>query len=126
MQEKIVNITTNGNTSDRVLYIVTITEYRRATAHGAYSNAEEAHTVLRWQSNDRPVPMDIMEASDWFHIDSHRRTLNTEQAESIAAYTESRKHISNEQRSEEAFERRAAFGPGEDVVNIFTGERYTT
>jgi len=70
--------------------------------------------------------MDIMEASDWFHIDSHRQTLNTEQAESIAAYIESRKHISDEQRAEEAFERRAAFGPGEDVVNIFTGERYTT
>jgi hypothetical protein len=126
MREKIVNITINGNTSDRVLYIVTITESKRANAYGAYSNAEEAHTVLRWQSNDRPVPMDIMEASEWSHIDSHRRTHNAEQAASIVEYIESRKHISDEQRAEEAFERRAAFGPGEDVVNIFTGERYTT
>ena len=126
MQEKTVNITINGNTPDRVRYIVTITEYRRAIAYGAYSNAEEAHTVLRWQSNDRPVPMDIMEASEWSHIDSHRLTHNAEQAASIAEYIESRKHISDDQRAEEAFERRAAFGPGEDVVDVFTGERYTT
>ena len=126
MQEKTVNITINGNTPDRVLYIVAITERGRTYTSEAYSNAEEAHTVLRWQSNDRPVPMDIMEASEWFHIDSHRRTHNAEQAASIAEYIESRKHISDEQRAEEAFERRAAFGPDEDVVNVLTGERYRT
>jgi hypothetical protein len=70
--------------------------------------------------------MDIMKHSDWCHIDAHRCILDKESAASIAAYIESRKHISDEQRAEEAFERRAAFGPGEDVVNIFTGERYTT
>jgi len=126
MREKIVDITRTGAYRNRALYSVTITESGRTSTYEAYSNDEVCHTVLRWESNDRCVPMDIMEASDWFHIDSHRQTLNTEQAESIAAYIESRKHISDEQRAEEAFERRAAFGPGEEIVNVLTGERYTT
>jgi hypothetical protein len=31
-----------------------------------------------------------------------------------------------EAEAEEAFERRAAFGPGVTVVNVLTGKRYTT
>jgi hypothetical protein len=31
-----------------------------------------------------------------------------------------------EQEAEQAFERLAAFGPGVDVVNILTGQRYRT
>ena len=31
-----------------------------------------------------------------------------------------------EQIAEERFEARAAMGPGVDMVNMFTGERYTT
>jgi hypothetical protein len=34
--------------------------------------------------------------------------------------------MTDEQRAEEAFEMRAAFGPGETVVDIVTGERFYT
>jgi cytochrome c553 len=43
-------------------------------------------------------------------------------AKNIAAYIESQKNRSAEQRAEELFEMRAAFGAGEKVVNVITGE----
>lgn len=42
--------------------------------------------------------------------------------ESITAYRAARAQMTDEERAEELFEMRAAFGPGERVVNIFTGE----
>jgi len=38
----------------------------------------------------------------------------------------SEQSMSDEARAEQAFEMRAAFGPGETVVNILTGTKYTT
>ena len=45
---------------------------------------------------------------------------------SIAEYIEAQRNRSAEQRAEERFEARAAHGPGVKMVNIITGERYTT
>ena len=42
----------------------------------------------------------------------------------IAAYIEAQKNRTPEQIAEERFEARAAFGAGEKVVNIITGETY--
>lgn len=44
----------------------------------------------------------------------------------LGAYREARANMTDEQRAEEAYEMRAAFGPGETVVDIFTGERFYT
>ena len=44
----------------------------------------------------------------------------------IAEYINNQRNRSAEAVAEERAEARAAFGPGETVVNIFTGERYTT
>jgi hypothetical protein len=44
----------------------------------------------------------------------------------LAEYTIAQKNRTAEQIAEERFEARAAMGPGVDMVNIFTGERYTT
>lgn len=41
----------------------------------------------------------------------------------IADYKRGRAAMSPEQKAEEAYERRAAFGPGVKTVNILTGER---
>jgi len=37
-----------------------------------------------------------------------------------------RKLAREDAAAEEAYEMRAAFGPGEEIVNIFTGKRYYT
>lgn len=44
----------------------------------------------------------------------------------IKEYVAARAGRTPEQLAEEAFERRAAFGPGVEVVNVITGERITT
>jgi hypothetical protein len=44
----------------------------------------------------------------------------------LAEYTNAQKNRTAEQIAEERWEARAAFGPGETIVNVFTGERYTT
>lgn len=44
----------------------------------------------------------------------------------LKEYTVAQKNRSAEQIREERFEARAAFGPGETVVNVITGEKYTT
>ena len=41
-------------------------------------------------------------------------------------YRKARANISDEQRREEAVERRAAFGPGHNVVDVITGEVFRT
>ena len=44
----------------------------------------------------------------------------------LAEYTNAQKNRTAEQIEEERWEARAAFGPGETIVNMITGERYTT
>ena len=44
----------------------------------------------------------------------------------LAEYTVAQKNRTAEQIQEERWEARAAFGPGETIVNVITGERYTT
>ena len=44
----------------------------------------------------------------------------------LAEYTIAQKNRTAEQIQEERWEARAAFGPGETIVNMITGERYTT
>jgi len=57
-------------------------------------------------------------------ITAQARDVYTEK--SIAEYIQAQKNRSAEQIAEERFEARAAYGPGETVVNIITGEKYTT
>ena len=47
-------------------------------------------------------------------------------AQSLKEYCEAQKRRTSEQIAEERFEARAAMGPGVEMVNIITGERYTT
>ena len=53
-----------------------------------------------------------------------RKAREINDARCIAAYIEGRKNMTEEAKAEEMFEMRAAFGSGETVVNIITGERF--
>ena len=46
--------------------------------------------------------------------------------QSLAEYRVAQSQRGPEQIAEERWEARAAFGPGETIVNMITGERYTT
>ena len=47
-------------------------------------------------------------------------------SKAVAQYIEAQKNRTPEQIAEERFEARAAFGPGEKMVNVLTGEIYYT
>lgn len=90
----------------------------------AYSLAADDHKVLYWESNDAVVPDDIIEATDWQFKAEH---MAARDAQTTAFLTEYRERMANHVPSdEEMFEMRAAFGPGEEVVNVITGQRYRT
>ena len=44
----------------------------------------------------------------------------------LAEYREAQQNRTPEQIAEERYEARAAMGPGVEMVNMFTGETYTT
>lgn len=88
--------------------------------------------VVRWNSNNR-VPFDDMleDASAQglrFYIDlaKCREARQTENNAFITEYCAYRAQRTPEQVAEERFEARAAMGPGVDMVNVFTGERWRT
>ena len=101
-------------------------------------NAGEVHIqegAVGWLMDDgefRPLMSDaVAELKDAGKIDSTTltrtavaRKLYTQRT--LAEYSLAQKNRTAEQIAEERFEARAAMGPGVEMVNIFTGERYTT
>jgi hypothetical protein len=101
-------------------------------------NNKEVHTqegAVGWLMGDgefRPLMSDaVAELKDAGLIDSTTvartavaRALYTKRT--LAEYAVAQKNRTAEQIREERMEARAAMGAGVDMVNIFTGERYTT
>ena len=85
------------------------------------------HATLLWNSSGNAIPTDIMEGSNWTEeaIAEHAAGKSIKSREAISRYIAARKNMSAEAREEEAYERRANFEPGETVVNVLTGERWT-
>lgn len=117
-------------------YLITIqdregSEGRDSEAYATMANGE-LFRILRWKSNDNVVPSDIMEQArglfeePWPFLKEMNAARDEETVQAIKAYKEARARMTPEQLAEEAFERRAAFGPGEEVVDILTGERFKT
>ena len=96
-----------------------------------YRDSDNLNVIL-WKSNDRSPMDDLMKL--WLelgHIDlaDFRATEKARKEQNdafFAEYREARKNRTPEQIAEEAFELRAAFGPGETVVDVITGERFET
>lgn len=97
--------------------------------HDAYIDDMD---VVRWPSNDRVPPEDIRKQmlTDGLItqacFDKSAAAYEAETAQFLREYIKARRNRTAEQRAEEAFELRAAFGPGETIVNVFTGERTRT
>jgi len=89
----------------------------------AYTRPDEDHMVLRWVSSDNVIPKDIMETAGWAYQDEMNAARDEQQREALERYVEAQANRTPEQIAEQEFEMRAAFGPGETVVDIFTGER---
>ena len=84
-------------------------------------DAYEDDGVLRWKSNNRPVPHWSFREALATASDRHLEVERKESAESLRRYREEMaNHVPD---AEELYEMRAAFGTGTTVVNILTGRR---
>ena len=83
--------------------------------------------IWRWCSNDAPVPLDAAkEYGVPVDVECQRQALDQHYTETIAAYRKSQSRMSAADKAEQRMEARAAHGPGVKLVNVFTGESYTT
>lgn len=93
----------------------------------------DANGVVRWKSNDNVPPADILENAglpeSTVALSTHARDIETEDV--LAEYIKQQEAFWTEPqyaeaRAEQLAEMRAAFGPGQEVVNVFTGRKYRT
>ena len=83
--------------------------------------------VIRWTLSNNPPMSDMMirwltlglVSDDVFNATEKTRT--EENSVAIAQYVDAQNNMSEEQKREVTADMRAAFGPGVDVVNVFTG-----
>lgn len=104
--------------------------YRRTEAarlRGKFvSDAYERDGVLFWKSNDRPVPPHCFPDAFCTAPAAQQAAHDKSQAAAIADYKRRQAERSPEQIAEERMMARAAMGPGAEMVNVLTGERYVT
>jgi hypothetical protein len=77
--------------------------------------------ALYWSSVSRPVPMDVFKDAGVTPPAAQKKAVDDYNDAFIADYK--RRMANHVHSDEELFEMRAAFGPGETVVNIFTGKK---
>ncbi|MCP1674561.1 hypothetical protein J2T57_001663 [Natronocella acetinitrilica] len=82
--------------------------------------------VMRWESNNNVVPEDVARFAAYLghpiDLDASRAARDADLKVLLEAYRRAAPHDSAEAR----FERRAAFGPGVEVVDVLSGRRYRT
>lgn len=127
-----------GIRNDRRVYEVTTgSVFTETGVHSLHrSDAYELNSepgVIRWFSNDRCVPMEICENMGWGPLREQSEADRAETATFIAAYKQAQAEFDARTdpeaeaiRAEQAFELRAAHGPGAKVVDVVTGRRYRT
>lgn len=108
-----------------------------SVSSGSYTHRSQAtvtNDIVRWVSNGRVPPEDVIEAMlKAGLITSTERNLSlvmgrTEMRAAIADYVAHQRANPRTpgEDAEYRAELRAAFGPGETVMNVFTGERIKT
>ena len=108
----------------------TFTGYSPSVLFENFAKIDNRNGVIYWSTSPTANNPNADMLNDWFDLGLiTENELNMTIAVAtvakdafLSAYIESRKNRSAEQRAEEMFEMRAAFGPGERVVDAFTGE----
>lgn len=108
-------------------------EYRQVDAkgylyHGAYVDDND---IIRWESNDNVPPDDCLKDAGVPFKERYlcSQVRDAEQAAFIADYIKAQEELEADTspeamdiKRERDFERRAAFGEGVEVVDVFTGQ----
>lgn len=86
----------------------------------------DENATVRFVSNDRIPFTDYLQANTDLDTDELKEHDDLRQEENMKwineVYVPGQAARTDEQKAEEAFELRAAFGPGEKIVNVITGE----
>lgn len=89
-------------------------------------NAEVKNGIVRWKSNKRVPPTDVLEFWAYlgfnFDLVASLKAQEEETAAFIAAYRKNYKGPTEVN----ILEARAAHGPGVELVNVITGHKWTT
>jgi hypothetical protein len=106
-----------------------ITE-REYVEMNAYADEDN---ILRWDSNGRVVPYDVLRTAGYdeeFRAQC-REVEERENSEMIQEYIQQQREFDADTsleamaiKREQAWERRAAFGEGAEVVDVFSGRKY--
>ncbi len=110
----------------------TIQQLRMNFATATVMQNKGVETVCRWDSNGR-IPFEDM-LNDFRDlglisqavVTNSLATREVEDRAFLKEYVEAQKNRSPEAIAEERAEARAAHGPGVNMVNVFSGETYTT
>lgn len=89
-------------------------------------NSYRVGPVVRWKSNNAVIPPCVLEDALLVPWAEQVAMYEKEATAWIARYRKAQANRSAEEIAEEKAEIRAAFGPGEIVVNILTGEEILT
>lgn len=85
--------------------------------------------VIRWKMGNL-CPTDCAEFAKFLglavDLDAQQAARDKQLDEMVKRMKRNEKNMSEEARAEQAYEMRAAFGPGVTVVNIFTGRKTRT
>jgi len=82
--------------------------------------------VLRWKSNQAPVPLDIFRDAYCTAPAAQADACDEYSSRAIREFLAAREHMSDDERAEELMMARAAHGPGVELVNVISGQRFTT
>jgi len=96
-------------------------------AQNIFTTYYSLHPDGVWRNDlGRPaIPSDVEKAG--FEItDAHRKAYEDYLEETTRVYAEAQAKMTPEQEAEYLSELRAAFGPGEEIVDVITGKRYFT
>ena len=100
-------------------------EVQKAVAKATSDATVDADGAIRWKANGSYLMDDFCEKLEYagfpFSREATRAARDAQNAESLAAYRESRRGFT----AEEIAQARAAFGKGETIVDILTGETIT-
>ena len=100
-------------------------EVKRAVEMATTEATVEEDGAIRWNRSGNYIPDDFCEKLEYagftFSREATRAAREAQDAESLAAYRKNHKGFT----AEEIAEARAAFGKGETIVNILTGEKIT-
>jgi hypothetical protein len=87
----------------------------------------EEDGAVKWKRSGNYLPEDCVEKLSYTHFtfspEATKKKRDAQTERSLKAYRESRKNHSYS--AEELYEMRAAFGAGETVVDVITGQRVT-